>query len=593
MVYIQRNSPPPNQKVPFSIRDFSGGLNNRSTVFEGNEASNIRNMKFSDKVIMEKRLGSVIAGYSPLLSPVTYLDKAKPYNEGEQWIRVSNNRFFAEETYHLDVNGQVDAVNFLGRYFFTDGMYYYVLGKFPQSNSTYEVVYGTPFNGYTWFKMGNPPQGYTPLDTSHTRGKTVYDYNTKNLWYEPCQNELNDPYKGSNVLPQSPSFIVSHKGRVFLSGSSNDDDNVFISDVGNPYYFPTALPIQVPPNSDEVRGLTVFDDGVLVGRKHDIHVIYGTTNNPELQLEMFRLNRLNTHTGFMNNRCLSLAHNHLFYLGYDGNAYGMSSARVKEKDLATQLLNGKVEFGKEPLSIPRADMENCCAVFHDDMWLISMGRLVMVYSYRHQAWTVYDSLNIRSFYLENYTLHWGDENGDLCKWGTDYLDKGKPFEARWESVWIDNGDVTSYKQYREFYIQAHTFDNYRSDIRIKLEVDYLDVDSVLTVTNNTSRWGVARFGDRFINRVMNVSQPLQIGRRARQLRLKFYNGYGVSVTVDNEVDLVDVQGKFHNMLAHVKNGNTFHLYQTGGDWLKVESDDYNQPMRIYEISGEYELRGKR
>ena len=36
----------------------------------------------------------------------------------------------------------------------------------------------------------------------------------------------------------------------------------------------------------------------------------------------------------------------------------------------------------------------------------------------------------------------------------------------------------------------------------------------------------------------------------------------------------------------------FYLY-TKGSWEKQENEDINQRMKIYEVNGEYELRGKR
>src|SRR5690606_2606183 len=99
-----------------------------------------------------------------------------------------------------------------------------VYGKFPQSTTTYEEVIGTPVDDYVVLEVVNPPADYTPLDTSHTRGVTKYDYNNLKVWYEPCQNEKTDAYKGENVLPEKPKYIVNHNGRIFLSGSEKDDD---------------------------------------------------------------------------------------------------------------------------------------------------------------------------------------------------------------------------------------------------------------------------------------------------------------------------------------------------------------------------------
>ena len=57
MAYIQKNTPPPNKILNFSLRNFSGGLNNASDLLEDNESSDLLNMSFVDETLLEKRKG--------------------------------------------------------------------------------------------------------------------------------------------------------------------------------------------------------------------------------------------------------------------------------------------------------------------------------------------------------------------------------------------------------------------------------------------------------------------------------------------------------------------------------------------------------
>lgn len=91
------------------------------------------------------------------------------------------------------------------------------------------------------------------------------------------------------MIPSKPSYIISHDGRLYISGSVEENDTVFISDIQTPFYFPAVLPMQLPSNADKIVGLTVFDSCVIVGRRYDIYSIRGTTNRLDAGLELFTL----------------------------------------------------------------------------------------------------------------------------------------------------------------------------------------------------------------------------------------------------------------------------------------------------------------
>ena len=52
MAFIQSNIAPIEKEYYFSMKDFSGGLNNRSEVLNDNEASDLLNMMFTNGEIM-------------------------------------------------------------------------------------------------------------------------------------------------------------------------------------------------------------------------------------------------------------------------------------------------------------------------------------------------------------------------------------------------------------------------------------------------------------------------------------------------------------------------------------------------------------
>jgi hypothetical protein len=443
----------------------------------------------------------------------------------------------------------------------------------------------------TILKVVSPSSSYTPLDTTHTEGVTVYDYTAGEVWYEPCENEVVDPYKQSNVVTENPRYIAVKGGRLFISGDDKDDDNIFISDVGNPYYFPVSLPIQLPPNSDKITGLHTFENTIVIGRTHDLHIIKGMTNRADLGFEVFQLQKLNAHAGFASNGAVNRGHNYLFFLG-GWNAYIMNNVTSGERVVVTSILNQTVDFFKEPVSLVKSDIVDASSIFFEDTWYVSMKDKVMVYSYRNRAWTMYNHLDLRSFYNLDGKLIFGDEGGRTCEFYDEYLDRGRPYRAHWTSKQFDMDDANSQKQFREFFIVTHTFTNYMSDIYVKFEVDYVDIKDSFNISNQISIWGRSIFGDRFITRNINASNPFVIGRRGRNLRFTLSNGYYEGTPVELFSDLNGYVNPTNQLMVWVNEQGRFYLYENTV-WRLLETEDLNQPMRVYQVNGEYEYKGKR
>ena len=174
----------------------------------------------------------------------------------------------------------------------------------------------------------------------------------------------------------------------------------------------------------------------------------------------------------------------------------------------------------------------------------------------------------------------------------DYLDHGEPYRAYWKSGSFDMEDAHSYKYFREFFIVARTQEKFRSDIDILFEIDYSDVNSNIRIKNQISVWGRAKFGDRFINRNINASEPFHIGRRGRNIRFIISNGYNREATLNTVAELNSYLGARVGTMIYVTEDSSFYLREQD-DWRKLEADDLNQSACVYQINGEYEFRGKR
>jgi len=593
MVWVQSTTPKPNRRQEFALNDFSGGLNNRALLIEDNEASKLLNMRFLQDNVLEKRTGFQPFDALILNAPITYMGIFKPYTSADELIRATNSNVYINQVNVANVLGEIDAINYQGRFFFCDGDKIRAYGKFTSTTSTYVQIVGTQPIGNVVLTVINPPTNFVPLDETHVRGVTIYNYTNLTVHYEPCVFELNDPYLGANVLPEHPRFIVAHKGRVFISGDKEDDDNVFMSHVTNPFYFSVALPLQLPPNSDNVTSLVVYGDNVIVSRKNDIYRISGETSNPALGFELFSLRKLNTHTGITNNKCASMVHNFLFFLGSDGIAYALSPGYSNTELLSTQIISNKIDIFKAPINATYDGIDSASSFFDDDNWYINIVDKTLVYSYRHQAWTVFDQVDMNASLVYNNELIWGRKDGRVAKFSTDYLDDGyKPIYAYWESKLFTMDNNSKYKQFREFYLVAHAFDDMDSEIRVAFEIDYADVKNSAIIENKIAIFGKSVYGDRFIDRNINASIPFMIGRRARHMRIKFSSGYEVIGTVNDVLSLDAVSIKLNYLTYFVTSVNAYYYY-LDGVWIALSDNDIKQPMRVYEVNGEYELKGKR
>lgn len=592
MPFIQKAVPPPNKVMNFSLRDFSGGMNNRSDQIKDNEASVVKNLMFADDTVLETRWGQKYYNDKVYDGEVIYIDEFKPYNDENQMIYATINTMYIGDK-EIPLKGRPCGVNHLGKYYFSDGEKLKVYGKFDDEASTYCNLIGAPITDYEVYDIVSPADGHSRLGTEHKQGVKVIDYTNKKVYYEPCENEFTDSYNGANKIPEKAKYIVSHGDRLYASGNDKDDDMIYITFSKNPLYFPSSLPVQVPPTSNKIIGMHVFDDSVVIGRENDIYTLTGKTNEPNLGIEVYKLKKLNTHTGFASHQAISIAHNYLIFLGSDGNVYAIQNARTYERDLATTILSRTIDLTKYPIECKKEDYSSATAFFDNDEWYLTIGDKTLVYSYRHMAWVMYEGLKMRSVYCKDGELIWGRPDGRIATFDKEtFKDFGEPYEVLWYSKSFDMDDANSYKQFREFFIVVKTFPQHLSDIYVTFEIDYADVKDRVVIENQIARWGYSKYGDRFINREINESLPFSIGRRGRNIRFKITNNYDLDGTVDTYADLENYPHKREGLLVKVTDENLYYLYRNR-TWIPIESEKLNQRMKIFQINGDFEMRGKR
>lgn len=589
-----------NPKYDMVIDDFSGGLNNRTDVIEDNQSPYLVNMRYDETRGFVKRKGTELYDSLTLPDPIEYIDEYKPYNSPDVLIRASKRNVYANNTSIKQINGEISGTNFTGYYILADGNSMMAYGKFPQSESVYVKILGTPNPNNVILTVKSPPEGYVPLGDAHVQGVTVFDYGTGFVHYEPCELEIADTYKGANVVPTSVQYLTQNNGRLYASGAKDDDDNVFITDIQNPFYFPVFLPMQLPPNSDKVRGLAVFDDAVIVSREYDMHAIRGNTTRNDIGIELFSLNRLNVHSGFANNNAHNVAHNYLFYIGADGQCYALMNAS-SGTNLTTTILNKQVDFlkapfGKKPgnIRLDKEDVVNAKTYFFNNDWHIGIGNYVALYNYETRSWSLYSGLDASCFYHKDYKLIIGRNDGRTTIFSdSDYLDLGEPYLATWHSKKYDLGDPLMFKHFRDFFISLFPHPDLLSDVRITVMVDGKEATLIDVARSMVSRYGKSVWGDLFITADMAVQIPFYVNMRGRQIQFKISNSWDVAGEVFEFGDLTTIAyRRFNETLAKTTSDDKYWLFTKNG-WIEKIEEDLNQPLKFIQLAGEYELRRRR
>lgn len=416
-------------------------------------------------------------------------------------------------------------------------------------------------------------------------------------WYEPCTHELRSAYYGVNVLPPKPTHICFTKNRVIISGGDEEGHIIYMSEVNNPYYFPVSTGLALPNDGTEINGLVSFHDSIVLSRKNDMHVVYGSSNNPDFG-DLFALKRITTHTGCISSATMKVVHNYLFYLGADGIVYRMHTTNTDVRLLATTIVSKTVDLFKAPLSLTLDEMKQATSTFTNEHYYLSIGDKVLVYSYRFMAWTVFDRLGAKCMYAYNDEVIWGKGNKLMHFDKTTFLDEGVDFNCLWESKLFDLDAPINYKYFKYISLVFDTYEQFDSTAKLIFEIDYEDVKLNHVFKNAVSRWGKSIWGvDRFATRNISKSLPIYVGRRGRLVKVKVHNGNFVKHLVNTYDELAGILPETDS-IAFVRDTKKHfkYVYNKEADlleWQELGKDEVNQPIKLYNIEIEYSLRGRR
>ena len=580
-----RQSPKPVKQEVFSLAVFGGGLNNVSgdTTIADNQATDCKNMMFVGDEIVEKRYGTVAVDETVLMdgelpTAVTWVDEFKPVNVASSIVRASDKEVYFGTTKASDVSGTVKGTNYIGKYYYVDGDKFmmfngtknYQIKEDPKTfaTSAYATTLPTPITISVdkldvRTKIGDTVQHETvagikqyvltgvdienktiTINTALTqniasgdlirlyvpRPKPTYvegeykvDETNNLMWYQPCDYELSDSYKGENYIPVHPNTIAIRGERIYLSGDTENPHNIYMSDIANPMYFPAYVGFSCPPNGDIVVDILEFDDALVVARHNDMYVIYGNSPVPT-SVSPFQMKKIDTHIGFMARNGYAILNNVLFYLGYDGKFYRMSTTQTNVEYLMTRPLTDIVDIKREPLSFSAYDLQSLSTISYNNEFWMRIGDKIMVYSYSNRGFTYYQGMNASSLYTNGIDVYVGRADGKLAKTDkTKYSDLDLPIDAVYETKRFSLSSDINYKYFNQCMLTSHAFDNYASNISMEFEIDFYYKNNLNVIKSANSAFGITDWGERFIDNNIVKSEWMMLNYRGRTIKFKVSN----------------------------------------------------------------------
>ena len=436
------------------------------------------------------------------------------------------------------------------------------------------------------------------------------------IWYEPCEYELEDGFKGGNLLPPTIGVMEVHKDRLYISGSEYDRNMIWISDILNPFYFPVSTALSTPPNDDYVTALHSYNDALIIGRRNSIFTLFGNTNRDDTS-NQYNLVELNVHTGMPNGFSANRVYHMLFFVGSDGNFYKLLPPSTTSDSFYTTQLNTKIDITLPPFNLNTAIVDLAISVFDskEGLWYVQLGEHTLVYNYSLMAWTRYNNINAIKFIKMDNEIQYLNDFGSIYKFpnkngNQDYYDDvyessiGRvikvPVNAYWTSRNMDMGVPARVKQFRDTYVTSESFEDYPTVVRVKYEVDYVDITGEFTIENEIAKWDKALFDkSKFTSRNIDRSLPIMLNRRGRTIKVFYGSGYKyMGVYYDTPEP------------GSIEEGQVFYSYPDDALFLRVPcrreynniKDRYylnlsntsiNDALLVHNIIGIYELKGYR
>lgn len=116
-------------------------------------------------------------------------------------------------------------------------------------------------------------------DTVYYFVTTISDNTTTTYSDNTSDSALGDELLDDNSSPPNARYMAFNKGIMFYAGNPAARKRLYWSKIGYPEQVPTDNYLDVPVEGDEITGLAILNDGLVVFTNKSFYVLYGASNS--------------------------------------------------------------------------------------------------------------------------------------------------------------------------------------------------------------------------------------------------------------------------------------------------------------------------
>jgi hypothetical protein len=271
----------------------------------------------------------------------------------------------------------------------------------------------------------------------------------------------------SSKLPSdgihSCNHIMLHWDRILMYGDSDRPYQLYISDLENPYYFPTDNTISFDiGRQEEISTAVRFQDMLVFFTKTSIQTLTGKSTDDYARY------LINDTIGCTAGWSAKVVVNKVYFLSHEGvhelkpNPYRLETMNVGRIDA-----NVRSEMPTDA---------NACGAFNDSMYWIAFPDKSIVYRYyfENNVWVkdVSTSLNIRQFLTYGDDCYNMTSDGHILKHDRAvFTDNGVNYPMEIETKSHDLSATFNYKKLKRIYLLARAYQDFSSDLYLTILAD--------------------------------------------------------------------------------------------------------------------------
>lgn len=279
---------------------------------------------------------------------------------------------------------------------------------------------------------------------------------------QPVEDKQANEPKPSDAI-HSCRKILLHWDRILLAGDSKHPYQMYISELENHRYFPTANTINFDTGKQEpITALVKFRGLLVVFTRTSIQTLSGK------DVSTYSRNLVHDEIGCIAGRTAKVVGNNIMFLSHEG------IFMIKPNQLILEAMNvQRVDYNiKSDIPLDR----DACAVVSDGQYFICFPQHKTIYRlyYESGAWVkdVSNKLDIVEF------LTYGEDVYNLTSTGRVYMhdkevftDAGETYRMYIESKFLDFSASFNLKRVRRLYIMAKNYTHWNVGLKVTVQAD--------------------------------------------------------------------------------------------------------------------------